>query len=69
MALSTIRIGFIATFVRDRSKCEIEIADPVAQGMNINQILGKAEDANIIGLNCFTERRFQCFDLAKKLKI
>ena len=63
-----LELGFIATFVRDRSNCEVKMIDPAAEGMKMNQILKIAENFDIIGLNTFTERRFQCFDLAKKIK-
>jgi len=63
-----LELGLLGTFVRDRSNCEVEIIDPLPQNMNMKRILKKAESSDIVGLNCFTERRVACFSLAKRIK-
>lgn len=61
-------LGFIGTYVRDYSDCEVEIVDPIPLELSENQVLDKAKESDIIGLTCSTAIRFQCFDFAKKVK-
>jgi magnesium-protoporphyrin IX monomethyl ester (oxidative) cyclase len=63
-----LELGFLATFVRDRSSSEVKLVDPAAENMDINQVVKAAKDFDIVGLNCFTERRVQCFEIAKRIK-
>lgn len=62
-----LELGFLATFIRDRSNYEVKLIDPAAEGMDIDQVVNSAKDFDIIGLNCFTERRAQCFEIAKRI--
>lgn len=62
-------IGYIGTYLRDHARCEVEILDPVPQLMTEADILKKVEGADIVGLSCYTDIRFQCMDLACMIKI
>ena len=61
-------LGFIATYVRDQTDCEVQIIDPIPQGLEEQDVLEEAAEADFVGLPTFTDIRFQCFDFAKKVK-
>lgn len=61
-------LGFVGTYVRDHSNWEVEIIDPVPQGLTQEQVLSKAAKADIVGLSCFADTRFYCFDFGRKIK-
>jgi len=61
-------LGFLATYVRDHSPTEVEIIDPVPQGLTEEEVLNKLKDSQIVGLSCFADTRFYCFEFAKKVK-
>ena len=63
-----LSLGFLGTYVRDHSNCEVEIVDPIPQGLSEKQVLDKVKESDIVGLTCITDNRFQCFDFAKKIK-
>ncbi|MDI6856333.1 MAG: cobalamin-dependent protein [Candidatus Thermoplasmatota archaeon] len=66
----SLGLGFIGTYVRDHSDFEVELVEPAQQGLlNEREVLNKAKKADIVGLTCYTESRFQCFDFAKKVKL
>ncbi len=58
----------MGTYIRDRTDWEVEIIDPVPQGFSQEQVLGKVKKADVVGLSCFADTRFYCFDFAKKIK-
>ncbi|MFA5353739.1 MAG: radical SAM protein [Thermodesulfovibrionales bacterium] len=60
-------LGYVGTYLRD-SGCEVEILDPIPQGLSVEDILVKADSADYVGLSCYTDIRFQCFELAEKIK-
>lgn len=61
-------LGFIGTYIKNNSQCEVEIIDPIPQRLNINQVLKKVEVADYVALTSYTYTRFQCFDFARRLK-
>lgn len=61
-------LGFIGTYVRDHTDCEVEIIDPIPQGLSEEAVLDKVRKADIAGLTCYTDTRFYCFDFAEKIK-
>lgn len=64
----SLGLGFIGTYVRDHSDYEVEIIEPILQGLTETQVLDKARKSDIVGLVCYTESRFECFDFADKVK-
>jgi radical SAM superfamily enzyme YgiQ (UPF0313 family) len=61
-------LGYIGTYVRDNTTCEVEIVDPVPQKFSKEDVLRKAATADIVGLSCYTDVRFDCFDFAQAVK-
>jgi len=61
-------LGFLATYIRNYSDWEVEVVDPVPQGLTQNDVLEKVKEADIVGLSCFADTRFYCFEFAKKAK-
>lgn len=61
-------LGFLGTYIRDNVDCEVEIIDPRPQGLSETQVLRKIKSVNIVGLSCFADTRFYCFEFAKKIK-
>lgn len=61
-------LGFIATYVRDHADGEVEIIDPIPQGLTEQAVLDKVMTADFVGLSVYTDTRFYCFDFAKKIK-
>ncbi|MGC9049066.1 MAG: B12-binding domain-containing radical SAM protein [Patescibacteria group bacterium] len=64
----TLGLGFLATYIKNHSQCEIEIAEPVKKELNKKILLEKIKKTDFLGLTCYTESRFQCFEFAKMAK-
>ncbi len=58
----------IGTYIKEHSSCEIEIMEPILQGITEEQLLARVKVADILGLVCYTESRFQVFNFARKAK-
>jgi len=58
-------LGFLATYVRDHSNWKVEIVDPIRQGLSRAKVLEKVRTADVLGLSCYTDNRFECFDFAQ----
>ena len=64
-----LELGFLATYIRDNTKnTEIEIIDPIPQKLNVSEVISRTKNSEIVGITCYTERRFECFELAEKIK-
>jgi radical SAM superfamily enzyme YgiQ (UPF0313 family) len=61
-------LGFLATYVRDHSACDVEVLDPLPQGIGEEEALRRASLADVVGLTCYADTRFYCFDFAEKVK-
>jgi anaerobic magnesium-protoporphyrin IX monomethyl ester cyclase len=61
-------IGYVGTYLNNKTDCDVEIIDPVPQCLSVDEILEKVKSADYVGLPCYTDLRFQCFDFAKKVK-
>jgi len=64
-----LELGFLGTYVRDNAKdVEVKIIDPIPQELDMNEVISHTKDSEIVGLTCYTERRFECFELAENIK-
>ncbi|MFZ5366051.1 MAG: B12-binding domain-containing radical SAM protein [Patescibacteria group bacterium] len=61
-------LGFLGTYIRDKTDWEVEIVDPVPCGLTQQQVLKRVKEANIVGLSCFADTRFYCFEFGQKIK-
>ncbi|MDP3888636.1 MAG: radical SAM protein [bacterium] len=61
-------LGFLGTYIKENTKTEVEIIDPIPQRITEKEVLTKVKSADIVGLSCFADTRFYCFDFAKKVK-
>lgn len=61
----SLGLGFIGTYVKKHAGCEVEVIEPLLEGLTRVQTLEKAKTADIVGLTCYTESRFQTFDFAR----
>lgn len=61
-------LGFVGTYIRDHHDCEVEIVDPVPQGLGEAEVLDRVSEADFVGIPAFTDIRFHCFDFARKAK-
>ncbi|MFH1370993.1 MAG: radical SAM protein [Planctomycetota bacterium] len=61
-------LGYLGSYVKEHSNWEVEIVDPVPQGLSEADVLEKVRGADIVGLGCFTDTRFICFDFAGKAR-
>lgn len=69
VSIPSLGLGFIGTYVKKHAPdWEVEIVEPLLQGLNEEQVLEKARKSDIVGLTCYTESRFQTFDFARKVK-
>ena len=59
---------FLGTYIKEHTNWNVEIIDPLVEDLTKEDILDKVKEANIVGLTCFTDIRFQCFDFAKDIK-
>lgn len=68
VTVPSLGLGFMGTYMRNHSDCQIEIIEPKLQGLTEAQVLDKARASDIVGLMCYTESRFQVFNFAEKVK-
>lgn len=61
-------LGFLGTYIRDNTNCAVEVVDPIPQKLIESDVLRKAKTADVVGLSCFADTRFYCFDFAQKVK-
>jgi len=66
--IPSLGLGFIGTYVRDHSDCEVEIVEPALQNLTEMDVLDKVKESDIVGLICYTESRFEVFNFAEKAK-
>ena len=64
----TLGLGFIGTYLREHSNCEVQVIEPLLQGLTRTQVLGMAQESDIVGLTCYTESRFEVFKFALDTK-
>jgi anaerobic magnesium-protoporphyrin IX monomethyl ester cyclase len=64
----SLGLGFIGTYVKKHSNCEVEIVEPLLQGLKEAEVLDKVKKYDYIGLTCYTESRFEVFDFSYKAK-
>lgn len=63
-----ISLGFLGTYILNNSDVHVEIVDPIPQKLSEEDVVNKCEYVDFIGLTCTTAIRFQCFNLARKIK-
>jgi anaerobic magnesium-protoporphyrin IX monomethyl ester cyclase len=62
-------LGFLATFIRDKlPEYRVKVIDPIPQRISRSSILKLATSATHVALSCFSDIRFDCFDLARDIK-
>lgn len=64
----TMGLGFIGTYIKKNSDWDVEVIEPYFENLTKEQVLLKAKKADIVGLTCYTESRFQCFDFAESVR-
>src|SRR3989344_5233509 len=64
----SLGLGFMATYLKEHSDWDVEVIEPILERINEKEILNKVKGADILGLICYTESRFQVFDFARKAK-
>ncbi|NQU85020.1 MAG: B12-binding domain-containing radical SAM protein [Mariniphaga sp.] len=64
----TLGLGFLATYLKARIDCQIEVIEPVRKELNESELLQKIKETDYLGLTCYTESRFSCFNFAEKAK-
>lgn len=68
VSVPPLSLAFIGTYIKNKSTCEVEIIDPIPQKLDRDQVLKKVEEADFVGLTCYTYNRHLCFSFAKKAK-
>ena len=62
-------LGFLATFIRDKlPEYKVTVIDPVPQRISRSSIIKLSGSATHVALSCYTDIRFDCFDLAQDIK-
>lgn len=59
---------FLGTYIKEHTNWDIEVIDPLVENLTKKEVLYKTKNANLVGLTCFTDIRFQCFDFAEEVK-
>lgn len=68
----SLGLGFIGTHIKKHTDCDVEIIEPSLQKLSENGVLEKicnSKNKIIVGLTCYTESRFDCFEFGKKVKV
>ncbi|MCM8791839.1 MAG: B12-binding domain-containing radical SAM protein [Candidatus Omnitrophica bacterium] len=68
VVVPSLGLGFLATYIKKYTDWMVEVCEPVLQGISMKETLDKVKSADILGLVCYTESRFFCFDFAKRTK-
>lgn len=68
VTIPTLGLGYLAGFIKKRSSWHTEVVEPMLQGLSRNEVIKLGNKTAYIGLTCYTENRFQCYDLATEFK-
>ncbi|TAN43407.1 MAG: radical SAM protein [Nitrospirae bacterium] len=68
LGIPSFGLGFIGTYVKEHSDCEVEVVEQSMQGISTEALIEKALNVDYLGLICYTESRFEVFDLARRVK-
>ena len=68
VVIPSLGLGFLATYIKKHTNWDVEVCEPVLQGLSEKEILDKVSGVNILGMACYTESRFFCFEFAQKTK-
>jgi radical SAM superfamily enzyme YgiQ (UPF0313 family) len=68
VTVPSLGLGFIATYVQNNTSCSVEVVEPVLQGLKREAVIDKVKNADFLGLVCYSESRFACFEFAQKAK-
>jgi len=71
VATPSLGLGFLGSYVRQKSGCNVEIIEPFLQKLSREEVIDKVlrtEEDVFVGLVCYTESRFECFAFAKEVK-
>ncbi len=68
VTVPSLGLGFIATYVRDKASCSVEVVEPTLQGLKREEVLDKVRSIDFLGITCYSESRFSCFEFAQKAK-
>lgn len=64
----SLGLAYLAEYVNRHSEHEAEVIEPILQGVSRAQVLEKVKQADVVGMVCYTESRFECFRLAREIK-
>jgi len=64
----TLGLGFLATYLKKHIDCQVEVIEPVKEELDEEELLQKIKETDYLGLTCYTESRFSCFNFAEKAK-
>ena len=64
----SLGLQYLATYVNKHSGHRAEVVEPILQGVSREQVLEKAKWADLVGMVCYTESRFECFRFAREIK-
>jgi len=65
----TLGLGFLATYIKKNIYCDAEVIEPVKRELNKKTLLQKVKKTDFLGLTCYTESRFECFEFAQQAKL
>ena len=61
-------LGFLATYIRDRLRWEVEVLDPVVQGLEYDEVLDRATRSDAVGVSCYADIRFNALDFVRDVR-
>jgi radical SAM superfamily enzyme YgiQ (UPF0313 family) len=64
----TFGLGFMATYIKKRTDWDVAVIEPGLEKLTPEQTAQRVMDADIVGLTCYTESRFDCFDFAESVR-
>lgn len=68
VATPSLGLGYLASYLIKKGYSQVKVIEPLLEGLNEAQVLKITKGCDLIGLVCYTESRFQCFDFARKVK-
>lgn len=68
VSIPTLGLGYLAGYIKKHSDHKATVIEPLLEQLSKEDVLARVRDADYVGLTCYTENRFQCFDFADLVK-
>lgn len=68
VSIPTLGLGYLAGYISQNSDHEVRVVEPLLENISRERVIEELHNINFVALTCYTENRFQCFDLADDIR-